>query len=130
MGAGYRRRRATAARTGARIGATLGLMVDPAMPDADADAEPARADPTPALAPGDPSAAPAPALAPAASSAGRPRPILERIGMAVIALVLAALFAVVALAAFAGGEPFLGAMSAIGCLMVLWVGGLTLFKGR
>ena len=44
--------------------------------------------------------------------------------MAFIALVLAALFAVVALAAFAGGEPFLGVMAAIGCLMVLWVGGL------
>jgi hypothetical protein len=94
-------------------------MTEPALPDSD---------PAPAVAPGDPSAAPA--VAPAASPAGRPRPILERIGMAVIALVLAALFAVVALAAFAGGEPFLGAMSAIGCLMVLWVGGLTLFKGR
>jgi len=45
-------------------------------------------------------------------------------------MLVAALFAVVALAAFAGGEPFLGVMSAIGCLMVLWVGGLTLFKGR
>ncbi len=49
------------------------------------------------------------AAPPAASAA---RPILERIGMAVIALVLAALFAVVALAAFAGGEPFLGVMGA------------------
>jgi hypothetical protein len=71
---------------------------------------------------------PAPDREPAAAQ--RPRPILERIGMAFIALVLAALFAVVALAAFAGGEPFLGVMAAIGCLMVLWVGGLTLFKGR
>jgi hypothetical protein len=59
----------------------------------------------------------------------RPRPIVERLGMAAIALVLGALFAVVAVAAFAGGEPFLGAMGAIGCLMVLWVGGLTLFRG-
>jgi hypothetical protein len=50
--------------------------------------------------------------------------------MALLALVLASLFAVVALAAFVGGEPFLGAMGALGCLMVLWVGGLTLFKGR
>jgi len=49
--------------------------------------------------------------------------------MAAIAVVLAALFAVVAVAAFVGGEPFLGAMGAIGCLMVLWVGGLTLFRG-
>ena len=52
------------------------------------------------------------------------------IPMAFIALVLAALFGVIALASFAGGEPFLGVMGAIGCLMVLWVGGLTLFKGR
>ena len=50
--------------------------------------------------------------------------------MAFIAVILAALFAVVGVAAFAGGEPFLGAMGALGCLMVLWVGGLTLFKGR
>jgi hypothetical protein len=60
----------------------------------------------------------------------RPRPILERIGMAFLAVVLASLFGVVAVAAFQGGEPFLGVMGGIGCLMVLWVGGLTLFKGR
>ena len=60
----------------------------------------------------------------------RPRPIIERIGMAFIAVILAALFALVAVAAFIGGEPFLGVMGAIGCLMVLWVGGLTLFKGH
>ena len=60
-------------------------------------------------------------------AAPRPRPMLERIGMAAIALVIAILFGIVALAAFTGGEPFLGAMGAMGCLMVLWVGGLTLF---
>lgn len=49
--------------------------------------------------------------------------------MAAIAVVIAALFAVVAAAAFAGGEPFLGVMGAVGCLMVLWVGGLTLLRG-
>jgi hypothetical protein len=49
--------------------------------------------------------------------------------MALVALVLAALFGGVALAAFAGGEIFLGAMGSIGCLMTLWVGGLTLFRG-
>lgn len=59
----------------------------------------------------------------------RPRPMIERLGLAVIALILGALFAVVAIAAFIGGEPFLGVMGAIGCLMVLWVGGLTLFRG-
>ncbi len=46
-----------------------------------------------------------------------------------IALVLAALFGTVAVAAFAGGELFLAVMSAIGCLMTLWVGGLSLFRG-
>ena len=59
----------------------------------------------------------------------RPRPMVERLGMAGIAIVLGALFAVVSFAAFAGGEPLLGVMGAIGCLMVLWVGGLTLFRG-
>jgi hypothetical protein len=56
------------------------------------------------------------------------RPIIERIGLAAIA-VLAALFGTVAVAAIAGGEPFLGAMAGIGCLMTLWVGGLTLIRG-
>ena len=28
-----------------------------------------------------------------------------------------------------GGEPFLGVIGVIGCLMVIWVGGLTLFRG-
>jgi hypothetical protein len=59
----------------------------------------------------------------------RPRPLIERLGMAAIALVLGILFGVVAVAAFAGGEPFLGVMGVIGCLMVLWVGGLTLIRG-
>ena len=59
----------------------------------------------------------------------RPRPMIERIGLALIAVVLASLFAVVSVASFAGGEPFLGVMGAMGCLMVIWVGGLTLFKG-
>lgn len=57
------------------------------------------------------------------------RPFLERIGLAAIALVLGALFAAVAVAAWTGGEIFLAAMGAIGCVMTLWVGGLTLFRG-
>ena len=60
---------------------------------------------------------------------GRRRPLIERVGMSLIALVMGGLFGVVALAAFAGGEVFLGAMGAIGCLMTLWVGGLTLLRG-
>jgi hypothetical protein len=58
-----------------------------------------------------------------------PRPLIERIGLAAIALVLATLFGGVALASWAGGEVFLAAMGAIGCLMTLWVGALTLIRG-
>jgi hypothetical protein len=55
--------------------------------------------------------------------------LLERLGLALIALVLGALFGTVAVAAWSGGEIFLAAMGAIGCVMTLWVGGLTLFRG-
>ena len=61
-------------------------------------------------------------------SAGK-RPILERLGLAVIALVLAGLFGGMALAAFIGGDLFLAVMGGIGCGMTLWVGGLTLVRG-
>jgi hypothetical protein len=57
------------------------------------------------------------------------RPLIERIGLASIAAVLAILFGGVALASWFGGEPFLAVMGAIGCLMTAWVGGLTLFRG-
>ena len=57
------------------------------------------------------------------------RPVVERLGMALIALVLAGLFAVVAVAGFVGGEPFLGVMGGIGCAMTLWVGALTVIRG-
>ena len=59
----------------------------------------------------------------------RKRPLVERVGLASIAAVMGALFGLVAVAAFIGGEPFLAMMGAIGCLMVLWVGVLTLFRG-
>lgn len=58
-----------------------------------------------------------------------PRPLIERIGMAAIAAVLAVLFGGVAVAAWVGGEPFLAVMGGIGSLMTAWVGGLTLFRG-
>jgi len=57
------------------------------------------------------------------------RPMLERIGLAGIAAVLAILFGGVAAASWVGGEPFLAVMGAIGCLMTAWVGALTLFRG-
>ena len=57
------------------------------------------------------------------------RPLIERIGLALIALVMAAAFGGVAVAAWIGGEVFLAAMGAIGCLMPAWVGGLTVLRG-
>ena len=60
---------------------------------------------------------------------GTARPFLERLGMAAIAVVLAALFGGVAVAAWSGGEPFLAIMAAIGCLMTAWVGLMTLVRG-
>jgi fatty acid desaturase len=57
------------------------------------------------------------------------RPLLERIGMAAIALVMAGLFGLVAAAAWVGGELFLATMGAIGCFMTLWVGAITLIRG-
>ena len=57
------------------------------------------------------------------------RPLIERIGMAAIAAVLATLFGGVAVAAWIGGQPFLAVMGGIGCLMTAWVGAMTLFRG-
>jgi hypothetical protein len=58
-----------------------------------------------------------------------PRPLIERIGMAFVAVVLAVLFGGIALAAWTQGEPFLATMGAVGCLMTAWVGVLTLLRG-
>ena len=58
-----------------------------------------------------------------------PRPLIERIGLAAIAAVLAVLFGGVAAASWIGGELFLAVMGAVGCLMTLWVGVLTLIRG-
>jgi hypothetical protein len=57
------------------------------------------------------------------------RPLVERIGMAAIALVMAGLFGLVAAAAWVSGELFLATMGAIGCFMTLWVGAITLVRG-
>ena len=59
----------------------------------------------------------------------RRRPLIERIGLAAVAAVLAVLFGGVGLAAWFGGEGFLAVMGAVGCLMTAWVGALTLFRG-
>jgi hypothetical protein len=57
------------------------------------------------------------------------RTALERIGLAAVAVVMAALFAAVVVAAFVGGEFFLAAMGLVGCMMTLAVGGATLLRG-
>jgi hypothetical protein len=58
-----------------------------------------------------------------------PRPVIERIGLAAVALVLAILFGGVAAASWVGGEPFLAVMGGVGCAMTAWVGLLTLVRG-
>ena len=72
--------------------------------------------------------APAPARAPDAVPR-EPRPLIERIGLALIAVVIIAVFGAIAAASFASGEPFLALMAGIGALMTAWAGGLTLLRG-
>jgi hypothetical protein len=62
-------------------------------------------------------------------SAREPRPMIERLGLALIAALLAFLFGGVSVASWSGGEPFLAVMAGVGCLMTLWVGALTLLRG-
>ena len=57
------------------------------------------------------------------------RPVIERVGLAAIALILAILFGGVGVAAWVGGEPFLALMGAIGCVMTVWAGAITLIRG-
>lgn len=66
---------------------------------------------------------------PAAQGDRTPRPFLERLGLVAIALVLGTLFGGVAIASWQGGEPFLAVMGAVGCLMTIWVGVLTMVRG-
>jgi hypothetical protein len=69
-------------------------------------------------------------LEPAVAGATRePRPMIERLGLAVVAAVLAFLFGGVAAASWIGGELFLTIMGGIACVMTLWVGALTLIRG-
>lgn len=84
-----------------------------------------------------PGAAPAPeprndlgdAGRPAQDVPGPPRPFVERLGMAAIALVLAGVFAAMAVAAWANGEGFLALMAGMGAVMTVWAGVLTLRRG-
>lgn len=57
------------------------------------------------------------------------RPLLERLGMAAVALVIALLFGAIALASWAGGEGFLAIMAGLGSVMTLWAGAMTVRRG-
>jgi hypothetical protein len=57
------------------------------------------------------------------------RPAIERVGLALIALVVMAIFSAIAAASFASGEPFLALMAALGALMTAWAGGMTVLRG-
>ena len=71
-----------------------------------------------------------PAVVEAREAAERERrPVLERLGLAGIAVVMAILFGIVGVAAIWGGEYILGAMGLVGCMMTLVVGGITLLRG-
>jgi hypothetical protein len=58
-----------------------------------------------------------------------PRPLVERLGLGAIAIVIAGLFATVALATLTNGELFLGVMAGIGALMTVWAAVSTLRRG-
>ena len=58
-----------------------------------------------------------------------PRPMVERIGLAFVALAIGAMFGGVGYAAWLGGELFLAVIGGISCVMTWWVGLLTLVRG-
>jgi hypothetical protein len=58
-----------------------------------------------------------------------PRPLIERIALAGIAILVAAVFGGIGVAAFAGGEVFLGVMGGIGALMTVWAAASNLRRG-
>ena len=65
----------------------------------------------------------------AEEAVGGQRPLIERVGLAAIAVVIVALFAAIAYAALTGGELFLGVMAGTGALMTLWAAAASLRRG-
>ena len=63
------------------------------------------------------------------ATATSPRTLLERLALAGIALVVAAVFGGIGVAALAGGEVFLGVMGGIGALMTIWAAASNLRRG-
>ena len=60
---------------------------------------------------------------------GAPRPLIERVALGGIAIVVAAVFGGIAVAAFAGDELFLGTMAGIGALMTIWAAAGNIRRG-
>jgi hypothetical protein len=58
-----------------------------------------------------------------------PRPLIERVGLGLIALVLAIAFGGIAALAWLGGEVFLAVMAGIGALMTVWAAASSLRRG-
>jgi hypothetical protein len=72
---------------------------------------------------------PGPGSGPEPREPREPRPWLERLGLGAVALLMSALFAFVAIAAGYGGEWILAALSAVGALMTIAVGLITVIRG-
>lgn len=66
---------------------------------------------------------------PEAAGPPRRRSLLGRLGIAALGLLMGWVFGAVGMAAFAGDQPVVGVAGIAGCLMVLWAGGRTLFRG-
>ena len=64
-----------------------------------------------------------------ASDRSGPRPLIERVALGGIAIVVAAVFAGIAIAAFAGSEVFLGTMAGIGAVMTVWAAAGNIRRG-
>ena len=67
--------------------------------------------------------------APEPKSERPPRPFVERLGLAAVALFVGGLFILMAAAAWVGNEGFLAAMAGLGGLMTLWAGLNSLRRG-
>lgn len=77
--------------------------------------------------PPDPAQAPPADARPGAPLA--PRPLIERIGLAAVALFVGGLFTLMAGAAWVGEEGFLAVMAGFGGVMTFWAGLSTLRRG-
>ena len=58
-----------------------------------------------------------------------PRPLIERLGLAAIAVLVTGVFGALAVAAFASQEVFLGVMGVTGAVMTLWAAFGSLRRG-